>query len=317
MNVLFMPFCPSKRTIAYAAPAAIPPQSPANEPLKSDRSSVGLTIRRDPANAVSTASPCTGLSFSFSRSQENTIVKNGDILLSIDASESTVRRDLLELDRLGKLNRVHGGATLTDRQFVLNEADIEEKIRKNVNEKKAIAEFAAMQIQDGDFVYLDAGTTTLLMIDFITARDAQFVTNGIVHARNLAARGLRTHVLGGELKSSTEAVVGAEAVQALQNYNFSKAFLGTNGIHPKFGYTTPDSDEALLKTAAMERSFVKYIVSDYSKFGKVTTVTFAQLDEAAIITDQVPPQLYLDSTVVKAVGNKTLGPGIPLEEDSQ
>lgn len=67
----------------------------------------------------------------------------------------------------------------------------------------------------------------------------------------------------------------------------------------------------------MERSFVKYIVSDYSKFGKVTTVTFAQLDEAAIITDQVPPQLYLDSTVVKAVGNKTLGPGIPLEEDSQ
>ena len=248
---------------------------------------------------------------------EEGVVSVNELRERLDASESTVRRDLLELDRLGKLNRVHGGATLTDRQFVLNEADIEEKIRKNVNEKKAIAEFAAMQIQDGDFVYLDAGTTTLLMIDFITARDAQFVTNGIVHARNLAARGLRTHVLGGELKSSTEAVVGAEAVQALQNYNFSKAFLGTNGIHPKFGYTTPDSDEALLKTAAMERSFVKYIVSVYSKFGKVTTVTFAQLDEAAIITDQVPPQLYLDSTVVKAVGNKTLGPGIPLEEDSQ
>ena len=224
---------------------------------------------------------------------EEGVVSVNELRERLDASESTVRRDLLELDRLGKLNRVHGGATLTDRQFVLNEADIEEKIRKNVNEKKAIAEFAAMQIQDGDFVYLDA------------------------HARNLAARGLRTHVLGGELKSSTEAVVGAEAVQALQNYNFSKAFLGTNGIHPKFGYTTPDSDEALLKTAAMERSFVKYIVSDYSKFGKVTTVTFAQLDEAAIITDQVPPQLYLDSTVVKAVGNKTLGPGIPLEEDSQ
>ena len=65
---------------------------------------------------------------------EEGVVSVNELRERLDASESTVRRDLLELDRLGKLNRVHGGATLTDRQFVLNEADIEEKIRKNVNE---------------------------------------------------------------------------------------------------------------------------------------------------------------------------------------
>lgn len=232
----------------------------------------------------------------------------------LDTSESTVRRDLLELDKLGKLNRVHGGATLTDKQFVLSEDDIQEKIQKNVEQKRLIAEYAASQIKDDDFVYLDAGTTTLLMIDYIKAAHAQFVTNGIVHARNLVARGFKTYVLGGELKGITEAVVGITAENDLKHYNFSKAFIGANGIHTKAGFTTPDSDEAFLKTAAMNHSFVNYIVADYSKFGKVTTITFAQLEEAAIITDSLPDQIYMDHTVIKAVGEKTMGPGNKGEE---
>lgn len=240
---------------------------------------------------------------------EEGMVSVAELTQKLGASESTVRRDLLELDKLGKLNRVHGGATLTERQFVLSEDDIQEKISKNVSEKKLAAQLAAEQITDEDFVYIDAGTTTLLMIDYIQAPKAQFVTNGIVHARNLAARGFKTFVLGGELKGATEAVVGLAAANNLRHYNFSKAFLGANGIHEKYGYTTPDVDEAFLKTAAIERSFVSYIVTDASKFGKVSTITFGSLDGSAIITDRLPDQVYIDHTVVKAFGEKTRGPG--------
>lgn len=222
-----------------------------------------------------------------------------ELIDKLDSSESTIRRDLVALDKAGKLNKVHGGATSADRQYMQHEPDIEEKLKMNIAEKKMVAAYAAKQISDHDFVYLDAGTTTLLIIDYLNpSLDVSFVTNGIVHARELVKRGFKTFVLGGELKSTTEAVIGLAAVNNLNTYNFSKAFIGVNGISVKNGYTTPDTEEAFLKTAAIERSFVSYVVADSSKFGKVSTVTFASLDASAIITDAVPDSSFEDHTVI-------------------
>lgn len=234
--------------------------------------------------------------------QEKGAVYVSELTEQLNASESTIRRDLLALDRMGKLQRVHGGATQTNRQFLFSEDNIEEKISKNIEEKRLIAQYAAEQIQPGDFVFLDAGTTTLLMIDYLEPGVATFVTNGIVHARELSTRGFEVYILGGELKAVTEAVVGIAAAQNLMNYNFSKAFIGTNGVSTKYGYTTPDTDEAFLKSAAVDRSFVSYVLADSSKFGKVSTVTFGTLNSSAIITDHLPDQRYAEQTVVKVVG---------------
>ena len=63
-------------------------------------------------------------------------------------------------------------------------------------------------IQDNDFVYIDAGTTTLAMIDYIDNYKAKYITNGIVHAKKLIDKGLETIMIGGRLKKATEAVVG-------------------------------------------------------------------------------------------------------------
>lgn len=236
------------------------------------------------------------------RLQETGSVSVTELTEQLNASESTVRRDLLALDRMGKLHRVHGGATQTKRQFLMSEDAIEDKVQKNIEEKRRIAAFAAAQVQPGDFVYLDAGTTTLLMIDFLEPGDVTFVTNGIMHGRELARRGFKVYILGGEFKATTEAIVGLAAVKNLNTYNFSKAFIGTNGISSKYGYTTADTDEAFLKTAAIERSFVSYVVADSSKFGKVSTVTFGALNSSAIITEALPDQRYLEQTVIKVVG---------------
>lgn len=232
---------------------------------------------------------------------ENGAVTVTELTAELDASESTIRRDLIAMDQKGLLNKVHGGATAADHQFLHYELAFDEKINEHVEEKRRIAAYAAGQIQDSDFVYLDAGTTTFLMIDFITAKNAEFMTNGLAHATELAKRGFTAYMVGGALKASTEAVVGLAAAQNLEKFNFSKAFMGANGIDLRRGYSTPDPDEAFLKSKAIEQAFVSYVVADSSKFGKVSTVTFSPLDSSAIITDALPEKIYGEHTVVKIV----------------
>lgn len=111
---------------------------------------------------------------------------------------------------------------------------------KLLEEKKRIARYAASLIEPEDFVYLDAGTTTAHMLDYIAEDRVTFVTNAVAHAQRLAMRGIKVLLVGGELKASTEAIVGSQAMQTIQNYHFTKGFFGTNGVTKKCGCTTPD-----------------------------------------------------------------------------
>ena len=79
------------------------------------------------------------------------------------ASEATIRRDLNELDRQGKLNKVHGGAVLPVSEFESQEPDVLTKSTLHTEQKDRIARYAAAQVNDQDFVFIDAGTTTLRM----------------------------------------------------------------------------------------------------------------------------------------------------------
>ena len=74
------------------------------------------------------------------------------------------------------------------------------------------------------------------MIEFLTETNAVYVTNGISHAARLAAKGFKVFILGGELKATTEAIIGTEALNSLKVYNFTKGFFGTNGISTKSGF---------------------------------------------------------------------------------
>ena len=180
--------------------------------------------------------------------KEKKTVTITELTEELNTSESTIRRDLTQLDKLGKLNKVHGGAiVIEDDGFSIFEANVETKSSLNVDEKIAVGKYAASLINDEDFVYIDAGTTTERLIDYITNTNAIFVTNGIVHAKKLIQRGCRAYVIGGELKLATEAIVGADGISNLKKYNFTKCFIGTNGISMDKGYTTPDLEEALMK----------------------------------------------------------------------
>ena len=220
---------------------------------------------------------------------------------ALDASESTIRRDLNELDRLGKVNKVHGGATLPDSQFRADEPTMAAKESLAVAEKRAIANAAAALITAEDFVYLDAGSTTLALARAVSgpALDAAYVTNGVAHARLLAQKGCRVYLPGGLLRPQTEAIVGAPAVSSIQQYNFTKAFMGANGVALEAGFTTPDPEEAAVKAAAVRRARETWYLVDDSKFGRVYPAVIGEIYSGAILTNRCPNPKYKQYTLVK------------------
>ena len=217
------------------------------------------------------------------------------------ASEATIRRDLNILSRQGKLSKVHGGAVLSGGTFQGEEPDVGTKALLHQDEKERIAHYAAGLINDDDVVYLDAGTTTVRMVEYLKGSGATFVTNGIACAQRLMELGLRGYVLGGFLKPGTWAVVGTGALEELGKYNFTKAFLGINGITIRQGFTTPDPEEAAIKTKAAEQAYLTFVLADSSKFELVSAVTVLPLEKATIITERLPDPGYLEHTVIKEV----------------
>ena len=171
---------------------------------------------------------------------------------------------------------------------------------RNKGAKEKIAKYAAGLIEPGDFVYIDAGTTTDLMIDFITVRQAVFVTNAITHAKKLAQKGCTVYILGGEFKTVTEAIVGEEAVSSVEKYNFTKGFWGANGISMQRGFSTPELKEAMVKRKSMENCRDCYILADESKFSQISSVTFAPFEKATVITTELKQEIYKDcSNIIK------------------
>ena len=218
-----------------------------------------------------------------------------------DASESTIRRDLNELDRMGKVNKVHGGATLPDSQFLADEPTMAAKEALAVAQKKCIAKAAAALITAEDFVFLDAGSTTLALVRELNgpALDARYVTSGVAHARTLAQKGCKVFLLGGLLRPETEAIIGAAALYSLQQYNFTKAFLGANGVALDAGFTTPDPEEAAVKATAVRRAREAWFLVDDSKFARVYPAVITELHGGAILTNRCPNPKYKQYTLVK------------------
>lgn len=207
-------------------------------------------------------------------------------------SESTIRRDLNALDKMGALTKVFGGAVKQEGRIMLREEQVSQRQEMYREEKNRIGRYAASLIQPEDFVYLDAGTTTGAMIPYLTERSAAFVTNAVSHALRLAENGFRVILIGGEVKAATEAIVGNEAYVNLKKFNFTRGFWGTNGVSPSAGFSTPDINEAMVKSCALAHTQQAYILCDSSKFYHTSPVTFGEFSDGIILTDKYPDESF-------------------------
>ena len=233
---------------------------------------------------------------------ENNTVTVQELMSEFDASAATIRRDLSVLHDEKRILKVFGGATaITNSDVNTFEPTMKAKSALNIDEKDRISRYAASLIYDDDFVYIDSGSTTLEMIKYIENTRAKYITNGIVHAKKLLEKNLNAMIIGGRCKVSTEAIIGPDCIDGIRKYHFTKAFMGTNGISVTAGFTTPDVDEALVKEEAVKHAYISYILADHTKFGQVSSVTFADITSCCIITDREVSKNYSSKTIIKVV----------------
>ncbi len=210
-------------------------------------------------------------------------VKLEDLVGMLDTSESTVRRDLDELESERKLHRVHGGAELP--HSLQEEFTNQQKSIKNIQEKMLVAQKAADLISDNEVIFIDAGTTNELLLNYLSQDNLTVVTNSIHHAAKLVDKNIKTIIVGGYVKKATDASIGTVAYEQIRQLNFDKAFLGINGVDEQF-LTTPDVEEAVIKKTVIENARKTFIVTDSSKIGHISFAKVDKIENVTIITNQ-------------------------------
>lgn len=216
--------------------------------------------------------------------QERGFASLGELSASLDVSESTVRRDLEQLERDGIARRTHGGAFWTGDSETM--PVFKTRRDDSWSAKVAIGKAAAEMIDDHETIMLDGGSTTYEIARQISERPLQVVTNSLPVAHLLSAsESIDLVIIGGCVRGRTAVAIGPMADSMLQSINVGMVFLSVAGINER-GYFNSnmmlvESEKAMLRAA--DRSVV---VSDSSKFGKVSLSRLCGLNEVdTVVTD--------------------------------
>ena len=217
-----------------------------------------------------------------------------ELVTLLQASESTIRRDLQELDKKNKLVRVFGGAMSVDSRTSLHEERVADREAVNIEEKNG-----KWCLISNEEYFCEKDSRLHASIE-LQEYQLYFIKSkiAVAHGLELARRGFRVNLIGGEIRTPTEAIVGSAACEELRSYNFTKCFMGTNGANPDSGFTTPDIGEAVIKGRAMAQSRQRYILCTAEKYQIVSPVRFADFADATVITDHCPDSWYEQQTNV-------------------
>ena len=159
------------------------------------------------------------------------IITVNEIINKLDVSDMTIRRDLDELDKAGKIVRIHGGAQSIS-YSINQELSHSEKQELQMEEKRKIVQLASTYINDGDTIFLGPGTTIELLSHFLVNKHIRIVTNNYPAFEILKQSDSVNLILtGGDFRKNTGALVGTITNTNLKRINFTKAFISANGIH--------------------------------------------------------------------------------------
>jgi DeoR/GlpR family transcriptional regulator of sugar metabolism len=207
-----------------------------------------------------------------------------DLSTELSVSSDTIRRDLRELDGLGLLRRVHGGALPRHGDA----APFAARARRAPEAKASIARRAATCIRGGDVVVLDGGTTTLELARALPDDlRASVITTSPPIALALADHpGLDVTIIGGTLRPQALVTVGAAAAEALRSIRADVVFLGVCGLHPEIGVTTDNLEERHVKAAMIEGAAEVVALADHDKLGTAMPIVVAPMHAVTrLVTD--------------------------------
>ena len=213
-----------------------------------------------------------------------------ELVDAFDVSKNTIRRDVQELVDRGELKKVYGGVSSIHKKL----ESFQERSVRNQGQKKLIAKKAASFVEDGDFIFIDSGTTTIEMFEYLKEKHLTIFTNNIdLIVSALPHEKINVISIGGMLERKTSSFVSPQNMDLLKDYNIKKAFMASTGISLSNGVTNASPLESELKKTIVSRSSEVYLLVDHDKFDKYGLMTYCSLDDIDyLVTDKVPNDTY-------------------------
>lgn len=219
----------------------------------------------------------------------------GDLVQALGVSAATVRRDLADLDAQGSLERIRGGAQVTDPDEVRPFAQV---ATCDAADKEAVAAKAASMVRDGDVLLLDIGTTVVCLARQLRGRPVTVITSSLAVLDVLRDDpAVELVMLGGVVRHSYLSLVGLLTETALTQVRANLAFLGTSGVHRDGEVLDSTQVEVPVKRAMMAAADRKVLLADRHKFPGTGALKVCQVSEL----DVVVTNKDLDETATKAL----------------
>jgi DeoR/GlpR family transcriptional regulator of sugar metabolism len=219
----------------------------------------------------------------------------------LDVSPATVRQDLSGLEKQGFLRRVHGGALIDESD------DISHRMSVNYDKKLSIAKEAKKLVQEGETIFIEAGSVNALLAKEVGAvANLTIATCNAFIARQAAEQAPSNVILlGGIYQRESQSVVGNLTRLCLANINFSKVFIGVDGFTVENGFTGRDMMRAEINQEVVARASEVIVLTDSSKFGKIALAKYCEVGQIdyLITDDDIPDQFrgYFESSSIKLV----------------
>lgn len=205
-----------------------------------------------------------------------------DIAMELNVSRETVRRDFVELHGEGEIGRVHGGATINGD---VPEEPFQLRMQRYRTEKLAIARQTATLLKDGDAVFLDAGSTTMILAEILCAGPHLQVITNLQSAATLLRD--RAFMLGGRYADSVPATFGELTLANIRSFHVDVAIISPTGVDPEWGFSYYDMHECAVARAMCNQAKRTIVLADSSKIGVSSRVRLDHLEIADIlVTDK-------------------------------
>jgi DeoR/GlpR family transcriptional regulator of sugar metabolism len=221
---------------------------------------------------------------------------------ALQVSPVTIRADLTELERRGRLVRVHGGAMAANK--AAHELNFEHRAQIQHAAKRAIGAHAASLVRDGDSIFLDASTTALELARRVSdRRELTVITNSIRSAQELVIYpNLTVMMPGGIVRREAFSLVGSWSADLIRQFNIGRAFMGARGFTLKEGLTDVNPDEVALKRAIAEVAREVVALIDSTKWNQVAVASFCAVDRlSTIITDKAAPRQMVEQAKAQGI----------------
>ncbi len=229
---------------------------------------------------------------------EREIRKAGFVLVPemsqlLNCSEETVRRDLTEMEKAGRLQRTHGGAYLAEKSDKGYPIELRKSYMQNTKEKMAMA--AIREIRENDVVMLDSSTTCLTIAEKILSRgmSVSLVTNSLAICELFRGTnsGINLVGIGGTFRRRTLSFADPSTVEALSRYYADISFVSCPKVSARFGLSDNHISEANVRRQMLRNAAKKVLVVDHTKFDGNANILFEGIRELdMIITDQKVPE---------------------------